>query len=501
MWKTRSQFPTRLSPATLLPAAIQPPVVANFWPDDSPEELAATVDSLLATVEPLDGAPIALIVPSTASDLSAGVAACGFKQLAAGEYDLVVLIASDHRSPLTNAVSVWPGKSFTTPLGGIPVDIALAEALVAAAPRIVFAPETQTRDRLFQMPGLFIQRVCPRCPIVPIRLGAADEEAVNALTEALLSVLAERRAVIIVSADLSCYPHPEDVARVDKTVLAALETANPEAVWATLAAFKGAKMSGPATGLGDEGSILAAMQVAQGLGANTTTVLGYANSANYPQTASDYVVGYGAVMFWRYDPPDLTATHRETLLALARAAIAEYLQTGRLPAFQTNDPLLSRRAGVFVTLRKRALSSKPGQNGPPLSPEMSLRGCIGHLWADCPLYQVVQKMAVAAATSDPRFPPLTPEELSALGIEISVLSPLHRLTGIEQIEIGVHGLVIAGAGRQGLLLPQVAVTRGWSREEFLQSLCRKAGLPTDIWPGPAALYAFTTLTFEEEHLS
>ncbi len=126
-----------------------------------------------------------------------------------------------------------------------------------------------------------------------------------------------------------------------------------------------------------------------------------------------------------------------------------------------------------------------------------LRGCIGHLRADMPLHQCVQELAVAAATSDPRFPPLTIDELDQVNVEISVLSPLYRLTDTQQIEVGTHGLVILQAGRQGVLLPQVPVEEGWDRGEFLENLCLKAGLMQNCWTKQATLYAFTAVVFEE----
>ena len=126
-----------------------------------------------------------------------------------------------------------------------------------------------------------------------------------------------------------------------------------------------------------------------------------------------------------------------------------------------------------------------------------LRGCIGHLHADMPLHQRVQELAVAAATSDPRFPPLALTELDDVNIEISVLAPMQRITDTQAIEVGTHGLVILQAGRQGVLLPQVPVEKGWDREEYLDNLCLKAGLMPDCWTDQPTLYAFKATVFGE----
>jgi AmmeMemoRadiSam system protein A len=224
------------------------------------------------------------------------------------------------------------------------------------------------------------------------------------------------------------------------------------------------------------------MQVAQSLGADTITVLQYANSGDTPFGDTNQVVGYGAVMFWRYDPPDLQEEQKEELLELARTSIEFYLENGNLPDYETEDLELNRRSGVFVTLEK----------------EGELRGCIGYLRADRPLYQRVQEAAVDAAISDNRFPPLTVEELSEVRIEISVLSPLRRVNDIQKIQVGVHGLLIYHAGQQGVLLPQVAVDNNWNRDEFLENLCLKAGLPGDCWSQQPALYTYSAEVFGEE---
>jgi AmmeMemoRadiSam system protein A len=126
-----------------------------------------------------------------------------------------------------------------------------------------------------------------------------------------------------------------------------------------------------------------------------------------------------------------------------------------------------------------------------------LRGCIGHIVADTPLGEVVAHMATAAALEDGRFPPVTPEELDALHIEISALGPLRRVKP-QEIEVGVHGLLVRQQGLSGLLLPQVATDHNWDRETFLDFTCRKARLPAGSWRDAACeIYAFTATVFGE----
>ena len=148
--------------------------------------------------------------------------------------------------------------------------------------------------------------------------------------------------------------------------------------------------------------------------------------------------------------------------------------------FTPTEPGLLQERGAFVTLKKH------GQ----------LRGCIGRLIAEGPLYLTVQRVAMEAAVNDARFPPVTPDELPEIEIEISVLSPLEPVEDISQIEVGKHGLLIVKGGHQGVLLPQVATEQGWDRKEFLRGVCRKAGLPEDAWKD-AKLYIFTAEVFGE----
>jgi AmmeMemoRadiSam system protein A len=110
----------------------------------------------------------------------------------------------------------------------------------------------------------------------------------------------------------------------------------------------------------------------------------------------------------------------------------------------------------------------------------------------------VRDMAAAAAVRDDRFPPVTSEELPALDVEISVLSPRRRIDGPQDVVVGRDGLYIRRGIQSGLLLPQVALEHEWDGREFLAQVCRKAGLPADAWQDPAArVESFTAEVFGE----
>jgi AmmeMemoRadiSam system protein A len=174
----------------------------------------------------------------------------------------------------------------------------------------------------------------------------------------------------------------------------------------------------------------------------------------------------------------LTLEARRRLIELARAALVARVQGTAFDDawFQT---LSGCQAGAFVTLWHRG----------------DLRGCIGHPDADQPVEHVIARSAGAAAREDPRFTPVSPEEVEEIVIEISVLGPLEMIGGPDDIEIGRHGLVVEDGGVRGLLLPQVAVEWNWDRETFLAQTCRKAGLPDAAWRGRASVLRFEAEVF------
>lgn len=170
------------------------------------------------------------------------------------------------------------------------------------------------------------------------------------------------------------------------------------------------------------------------------------------------------------------------LLKLARATLEARLgqTSGAVP--ETLSPALQVRKGAFVSLHYGG----------------ELRGCIGQIHADGELCETVQHCALSAALEDTRFSPVTIEELGGLEIEISVLSELHRIQSIEEIEVGRHGLYMVQGYHRGLLLPQVATEFGWDRMQFLDHTCLKSGLPKSAWSDPAtAIYIFEAEIFSD----
>lgn len=180
----------------------------------------------------------------------------------------------------------------------------------------------------------------------------------------------------------------------------------------------------------------------------------------------------------------LNEKQQKQLLKIARESVEFFVKTRKFLAFEIKDEGLNENQGAFVTLRI-------GQH---------LRGCIGQIEPDeKPLWQVVRDMAIEAAINDPRFNPVSEEDLKKLSYEISVLSPPEKINNWKNIELGKHGVIIKRGAQGGVFLPQVAEETGWSLEEFLKNLCvSKAGLEENCYKNKEVdLYVFTAQVFWE----
>lgn len=191
---------------------------------------------------------------------------------------------------------------------------------------------------------------------------------------------------------------------------------------------------------------------------------------------------------------ELTQKEGEFLVALARNTVTQYLLEGKqMKTPEESPPKLLEKCGVFVTINTF-------KNG-----EKSLRGCIGYPYPISPLVEAVIDSAINAATQDPRFEPMTKDELDKVVFEVSVLTPPQPVESpspkdyVKKIKVGQDGLIIERGYHKGLLLPQVPVEWGWDEEEFLCQCCMKAGLPPDSWlTKESKIYKFKAIIFEEE---
>jgi AmmeMemoRadiSam system protein A len=180
-------------------------------------------------------------------------------------------------------------------------------------------------------------------------------------------------------------------------------------------------------------------------------------------------------------PESLSKEEKSALLQIARQSLVETIVHGR--RWQPDEPagILAERRGAFVTLELRG----------------KLRGCVGQLEPHKSLAFTVARCAISAAREDDRFNPVQADEVPQVTIEISVLSPAKQIAPNE-IQIGVHGLIVERGPFRGLLLPQVATGRNWTAEKFLSETCLKAGLPSDAWKSTETqIFGFSAEVFSE----
>lgn len=179
----------------------------------------------------------------------------------------------------------------------------------------------------------------------------------------------------------------------------------------------------------------------------------------------------------------LSKGDKDQLLKIARTTIEQYLKHGNtifIKESELSSSLMSP-CGAFVTLHNKG----------------ELRGCIGRFTSPDALYKVIQKMAISSATQDSRFPKVELKELNEIDIEISVLTPLHKIDSIDEIKMGIHGIYIKKDFSSGTFLPQVAVETGWTKEEFLGYCSKnKVGIGWDGWKN-AEIYIYEAIVFEE----
>jgi len=185
-------------------------------------------------------------------------------------------------------------------------------------------------------------------------------------------------------------------------------------------------------------------------------------------------------------PPELGAEERETLLGVARLALA--VATGVRAGTALDEAMAVARGRSVGRIRGAAFVT--------LTMHGELRGCVGRLDPAQPLGEAVAAAAQSAALEDPRFWPVQASELDSMSLEISALGPFAELAEPDALRPGIDGVMVQRGWRRGLLLPEVAVTMGWDGPALLSAACEKAGLPGTAWREPTTrLLAFRTMRF------
>lgn len=466
------------------------PYAAGRFYTDNPVALRAQLQEMFAKAKSgqKGTAPLAIVVPHAGYVYSGEVAASGFSQIDPNrKFERIFIIGSSHTSAFQGA-SVYCDGDYETPLGTVKVDTELAKKLVVENKLLKSYVEPHLYEHSLEVQLPFLQYYLKNdFRIVPIIIGASTAETAQKLAAILKPYLTEKN-LFVISSDFSHYPAYNNACLADHATAAAIQTNNPAKLLDVLKKNQEKDIPGLATSLCGWSSVLTLLYMTEKMHSIWVDLVQYKNSGDSPYGEKDRVVGYYAISFSQ-EPAEkvgqfsINEADKAYLLKLVRNTIADYIKKGVIPEVDaaTLSATLKTPCGAFVTLNK----------------EGKLRGCIGRFNPEQPLWKVVQTMAIAAATQDNRFLPVTSGEIEQLKIEISVLTPLKRIKSVDEFILGKQGIYMKKGNETGTFLPQVATSTGWSKEEFLGHCAQdKTCIGWNGWK-TAELYTYEALVFGE----
>lgn len=487
----------------------KPAVAGSFYPANH-KELSGELEQLFASAFPKMLKNVgAIISPHAGYLFSGGVAASAFNQIEREkEYERVFIIASSHRSSFAGA-SIYCHGNFDMPYGQEPVDTQLGKFLCNEFPTLFSSnPLHHSKEHSIEVQLPFIKfTLKPTYKIVPILLGDVSPQECLDIAQILKSYFNSEN-LFIISSDFSHYPSYDTARSVDQATMEAIVSNNPENLLKVLKDNSNQGIKKLSTSLCGWSAVMVLLYLTQQEPFYSYHAVEYKNSGDNTLYGDlESVVGYWAIAItrdsevlhwiarrsiekaiteenpiysnekaWAHSAEKTWALSNDNNSALSNnenSALPNKKPSANLKAqllielgMKEIPPSLKMECGVFVTLKKRG----------------KLRGCVGYMQSNTPLYKEVANVAVLAACYDNRFNKVTPKELEEIEIEISVLSPMQLIKDINEIEMGVHGIQVQKGDRSGVFLPQVGAETKWSREEFLGHCARdKAGLGWDGW--------------------
>ena len=484
---------------------VRPATQANRFYTGDARELAEEVDSLLVrhSGDANYQNVAAVIVPHAGYYFSGNVAAAAYMAIDPKKsYKRIFLLGPSHHEWLDGASVNTEADWYATPLGRVKVDHEMAKALTTTDDTDSFSTtnltnytnsdslfryraEAHDREHCLEVQLPFLQRLFARHaqevpPIVPIVISTNDYDKLKRIAEALKPYFTDEN-LFIISSDFSHYPKYEDACEVDAKTGKAIETGDVEEFIATINANARSGKRNLHTSACGEFAIITLMLMLDKQ--YEVKHLMYQNSGDIDNYDHSRVVGYHSFAILRKDCIGFTLSDadKNVLKEIAFNSIRDSLDGKPIaqPIVNSQLSILNSKCGAFVSLHKHG----------------RLRGCIGHFGEDYPLHEIVAEMARAAAFEDPRFMPVTRDELDDLDIEISVLTPMRRIQSLDEFELHRHGIYIKKGYRSGTFLPQVADEVNWTKEEFVGHCSQdKAGLGWDGWRN-AELYVYEAIVF------
>ena len=482
---------------------IRPATQANRFYTGNPEELAQEVDSFLAQHQGSQQFSdlAALIVPHAGYYYSGNVAASAYMTINPKKtYKRIFLLGPSHSVWLDGASVNTEADYYATPLGNVKVDRETALKLTEDSV-FTYHPDAHDNEHCLEVQLPFLQRLftihsslftksfeSSVPPIVPIIISTNDFKQLIHIADVLKPYLNDDN-LFIISSDFSHYPSYDDAYEVDARTQRAIESGSVSHLIAAVEKNRRSGKRNLSTSACGQVPIITLLIMCNEQ--YDIRHLLYQNSGDI-SGERDRVVGYHSFAFLHpvssaTQQSDstftLTSEDKKLLKDIALQSIRDSLDGKPVAAANyslfTNHYSLRQNCGAFVSLHKSG----------------RLRGCIGHFGEDVPLYEIVAEMARAAAFQDPRFSPVTRDELNDLDIEISVLTPMRRIESLDEFELHRHGIYIRKGYRSGTYLPPVADEVNWTKEEFVSHCSQdKAGLGWDGWKD-AELYVYEAIVF------
>ena len=463
---------------------VRPATQANRFYTGDAQELENEVDSLLMRHKgsQLYDNLAALIVPHAGYYFSGNVAASAYMSIDTKKrYKRIFLLGPSHHEWLDGTSVNTEADYYATPLGNVKVDHETAINLTKSDSVFCYRRSAHAQEHCLEVQLPFLQcRLGDVPPIVPIIISTNDYNKLKRMADVLSPYFTDDN-LFIISSDFSHYPSYEDACEVDAKTGKAIETGNVDEFIAAIEANANSGKRNLATSACGEFAIVTLMLMMDSQ--YDVKHLMYQNSGDIDNYDHSRVVGYHSFAILRRDNTGFTLSddEKKTLKGIAFQSIKDSLNGKPItqPIFNSQFSIFNLKCGAFVSLHKFG----------------RLRGCIGHFGEDYPLHEIVARMARAAAFEDPRFMPVTSDELADIDIEISVLTPMRRIQSIDEFQLHRHGIYIRKGYHSGTFLPQVADEVNWTKEEFLGHCAQdKAGIGWDGWRD-AELYVYEAIVF------
>ncbi len=423
----------------------------------------------------------ALIVPHAGWIYSGKVAAYGYNQVTPNaDYKRVFVITSSHQFRFEGA-DIFASGNYETPLGEIKTDIVLAQKLIEKHKCFIHNFGNHENEHSLEVQLPFIQaKLSDNFLLLPIIIGTDKVAELQNIADALEPYFTPEN-LFVISTDFSHYPVYEDAVETDALTAEAICSNDSEKLLNVLEENRKKNIRNLATSLCGWTAVTCLLLITQNKKLEYRKIF-YQNSGDSKlYSDKSRVVGYWAIAVYDKELNELiTVSEQEEMLEKARNSIIQFVKTGKKtkPVPSYSDNIMKQKKGVFVSIYA----------------DNKLRGCVGKFASNEILNDILQEVAVSAVC-DSRFNKLTIDELDIMKVEISVLSPLRRISSINEIELGKHGIYIKKGNKSGTFLPQVATKSEWNITEFLGHCSRdKAGLEWDGWK-EAELFTFETFVF------